>query len=310
MVTKRWSSLGVFLAGALSGAALIGSQWGSGASESKTSSADPQNTRETGQGAPTASFAEEPANVRHTRGNASVAMNAPAKPAGAEQQVKTDGAEATASEDGRALSDVLARLEAEYRRGAPVPSKREAPAPVDTARNAHSEERSSAAEATASNDLATRQPEPLQAAAPSVAVSNSKARLDAVPAARNVASLAAQGAAAVREPAQDLPENAFASSGHPQVTAQIQQLATLQQLAVAQQIALTQQLAGLQQLALLQQLQLLGPPPAPSSPPAFPVGSPFSRRVPRLGVVSVFSAGASSSHTPAGFAYAPTALVR
>jgi hypothetical protein len=305
MTASRWSLLCVFLAGGLSGAALIGVY--ADGSVTQMSNAD-RNTQ--GERGSEPRRAEAPVEAEDD----STAVTPANEVQAAEKKHEHD----IAAEAGRSLAQVLAGLEAEYRRQLTrdSPNPEESPA-VEAASpsRAPAVDSASSPRAPAVEAASPSQAPAVEAASPPRSASTSTALIAGQPAEpEQKQRLVPDEALARNASTVATAEETSGTNEQHLVTAQIQQLAALQQLAMAQQLATAQQLAVAQQFALLSYLQLAAPSftpvaPAPTSPRALPQG----RRAPRGAFVVRFpsaNTAINNTNNPSGFYSAPAILVR
>jgi hypothetical protein len=279
MAATRWSPLCVFLAGGLSGAALIFVS----VDRSVTHVLDhAPNTQHQQDSDPHGHAADSQDQSVGAKGDSAVTPVDEAK--AAEKQSEQDAP----AEVGKSLAQVLAGLEAEYRSQVSKPDLPSAEAPPAADVDAASPPRTASTSTALIADQPAQQEQEQERLAPEEAP------------ARTVSTVAAS-------------EETGVTNEQHLVTAQIQQLAALQELAAAQQIATSQQLAVAQQLALLQYLQLVPllvpAPPASASTPAVPQ----ERRLPRSTFVTRFPSpktAISSTNYPSGFYSTHSILVR
>jgi hypothetical protein len=200
------------------------------------------------------------------------------------------------AEAGKSLAQVLAGLEAEYRRQ------------VSTHRASSSEEPAAVEAASPS------QPAAIIAASPSPPPATSAALIAGPSAEHEQKHLGGDEAPSRNVSTVVTAEETASTNEQHLVTAQIQQLAALQELATAQQVAASQQLAVAQQLALLQYFQLVQSSLVPASPAsASPRAEPRERKLPRGAFVTRFpspSAAISNTSYSNGFYWTPPILVR
>jgi len=300
MNAKRWSPLGVFLAGCLSGAAFIGLHSatqgaslpsspadGSSASEFETPFASRDVAREQSSGQE-----REPPGTSHSEsGGERVAVVVP----------EETGDEIAPA--GQSLADVLARLEAEYRERLTPDAE-----PFASAESTRSGPPSESVDARPEPHLtATTDPSAVdESTQPSALVQARSASPELH--GSGVSPVAPKAPEAVADVEPTRPEPVLTSSDSARnaqlrVSNELQQLAAFQQVTLAQQMVTAQQVAVLQQFALLHYLQHLQPPPAFT--PKVPAGS----RPPRVGI-SVAFPGSLSSDTWKPFEFSPTVLVR
>lgn len=302
MYATRWSPLSVFLGGCVSGAALIGAAFvglrtGS-ASESSRGVAETSSARELAAAMPGAGDAEESAEPERVQVHA--ARDA-ATSVVARDAVDADPEE-NAADAGTDVADVLATLEAEYRRrmapaGSPEPavsdeSERARSVPAEPVRESPEtpEPRSDAPERVASTAPAS---DALSATPPASAAPTPAERAPATPSAPRPELVAVREAPDTRE----LPEKTL-NVGVQQISPEIQQLAAIQHITVVQQVA------------LLQYLQAF--PPSQAAPPRAPGrGTAVPRRVPKQPrIVASPPSSISDTDNPWGFDLPPPVLVR
>jgi hypothetical protein len=289
MAANRWSLLFVFLAGGVSGAVLIGVYADGNVAQEQNNAGHTQHER--GSAPPSAEAAilehvdrdlTNPGPATASPGHSVAAKGDSTAPVTPRNEVeaaeKKNEAEAPA-EAGRSLAQVLAGLEAEYRRqlSTAAPSSPVEPRAVEAENPSR--------------------PPAVEAASPSRPASTSAALTASRPAEHEQKHLEPDEAPARNVSTVSSAEETLATNEQHRVTEQIQQLAALQQLTIAQQIATSQQLAVAQQFALLQYLQLVPVPLASASPRAVPQ----ERRLPR---------GAFVTRFPSGFYSTPTIFLR
>lgn len=277
MVAKRWSPLCVFLGGCLSGAAVIGLHWGGGGPELPPNSGGSEVTHASESPIEKAGLVGERDCPEH-EGETSTHRAADAVEFVTARPTDTGNGNNPSAEAGKSVADVLARLEAEYRRQV-------APAQAD--------EMTTPVTADFARPLPNEQPLEIsrQQEQNSVSEPASDTRMATLPA-KPAPISSAEEIPARSEPTPGVSERALIDGGQQQVTAQIQELAALQQVALVQQFA------------LLQYLQLLSLAPSPGA------AAPPPRRVPSGRMVAGFASSISDTNNPWGFNLPPTVLVR
>jgi hypothetical protein len=300
MAANRWSPLSVFLAGGVSGAALIGVYAHGSATQMQNNAGHTQHERDSEPRREEALLLERvdsdltnPGRAAEPQGPSVVAKGdstAAVAPGNGVEAAERKSENEAPAEAGRSLAQVLAGLEAEYRRqvSTPDPPSPEKPLAVEAA--------------------SPSQPLAVEAASPARPPSASAALSASGPAEHEPKHVGPDAAPARNVSTVPTAEETLATNQQHLVAEQIQQLTALQQLAMAQQVAASQQLAIAQQLALLSYLQLVPVPPASASPRA-----PQERRLPRGAFVTRFPSSEnaiSNTNNPSGFYWTPTILVR
>ncbi|MGC4092693.1 MAG: hypothetical protein QM756_33395 [Polyangiaceae bacterium] len=274
MQSRRWSALWAFGGGCLTSALLIG--WR--VTDVDQAAVDTRVARTDGA-----------AEVAAPRDPLPATREAAVRPPAAPVEGQAADVAATEAESGTPITDVLARLEAQYRDSAASKPAVEPPVAPQASASALPATPTTAATTSGHAAVAAIAPAaaPTPVAAPSVEAVPIAVALTAAPT-RTAEAEAAAPVVALRDDV----ERAAADSAQQKVTDQLQRVTAMQQVALAQQTALFQQFAMLQYLQLFSQSNSRGAPP--TQPPPRGVAPP--RRI-----VDVLPPTFSATDNPWGF---------